>query len=96
MSVIIGLKIDDKIILAGDKRGSTETGKLLTDELEKVIPINKSLCIAMAGNHAMEQAILSKLHEKEKLENMCIEDLLDNTHEIYMRVEKGGITRIGK
>ena len=95
MSVIFGLKIDDTIILAGDKRGSTESGQLLTDELHKVIPINKALCIATAGNHAIEQAILSDLHKKENLEKLCIEDILDTIHEFYIRVAKTGVTSIG-
>lgn len=95
MSVIFGLKIDDTLILAGDKRGSTKGGQLLTDELNKVIPINKALCIATAGNHAIEQAILSDLHKKENLDNLCVEDILDTIHEFYIRVAKTGAASIG-
>lgn len=40
MSVIFGIKENNRIIIAGDKRGSSIDGKTLSDDLDKVLMIN--------------------------------------------------------
>ena len=43
MSVIFGIKENNRIIIAGDKRGSSIDGKTLSDDLDKVLMINDHL-----------------------------------------------------
>ena len=57
MSVIFGIKENNRIIIAGDKRGSSIDGKTLSDDLDKVLMINDHLAFSSAGNAAIEKAI---------------------------------------
>ena len=56
MSVIFGIKENNRIIIAGDKRGSSIDGKTLSDDLDKVLMINDHLAFSSAGNAAIEKA----------------------------------------
>lgn len=73
MSVIFGIKENNRIIIAGDKRGSSIDGKTLSDDLDKVLMINDHLAFSSAGNAAIEKAtvivapITSRIHTKAKL-----------------------------
>ena len=53
MSVIFGIKENNRIIIAGDKRGSSIDGKTLSDDLDKVLMINDHLAFSSAGNAAI-------------------------------------------
>lgn len=71
MSVIFGIKENNRIIIAGDKRGSSIDGKTLSDDLDKVLMINDHLAFSSAGNAAIEKAIsidLNKATNKDCLD----------------------------
>ena len=63
MSVIFGIKENNRIIIAGDKRGSSIDGKTLSDDLDKVLMINDHLAFSSAGNAAIEKAISIDLNK---------------------------------
>lgn len=56
MSVIFGIKENNRIIIAGDKRGSSIDGKTLSDDLDKVLMINDHLAFSSAGKLKRERS----------------------------------------
>ena len=68
MSVIFGIKEENRIIIAGDKRGTRIDGETFSDNLDKVITVNDQLAFACAGNAAIEEAIVIDLNKKENKE----------------------------
>jgi len=85
MSVIFGIKENNCIIIAGDKRGSTIDGKMLADDLDKVLVINNHLAISSAGNAAIEKAISIELNKVANNDCLTTDDLLDIIKEFYKR-----------
>lgn len=69
MSVIFGIKENNRIIIAGDKRGSSIDGKTLSDDLDKVLMINDHLAFSSAGNAAIEKAISIDLNKATNKKN---------------------------
>lgn len=55
MSVIFGIKENNRIIIAGDKRGSSIDGKTLSDDLDKVLMINDHLAFSSAGTQLLKR-----------------------------------------
>lgn len=90
MTVIFGIKEDDEIIIAGDKRGSDVNGGFISDDLQKVIPINNHLCIAFAGNAAIKSAIMKNVEEVEQKNKLFVEDLLEIIDSFYKKVRENG------
>lgn len=86
MSVIFGIKEKKEIIIAGDKRICDISGKFISDEKQKVIAINAHLCIASAGNIAIQQAIINDVEASGNKDNLLVEDLLDIIDSFYKRV----------
>ena len=66
MSVIFGIDEKDKLVICGDKRGSSELDSILSDELQKVSVINTHLAFASAGNFAIEKAYCWTLKNRMK------------------------------
>lgn len=91
MSVIIGIREPNRIILAGDKRGSSKEGRLLSDSLQKVILINEHLCLATAGNDAIGTAIMIDVNKSDDKEQMTVEDFLDVVTQFYQKVRDANI-----
>ena len=52
--MIFGLNTGKKIIIGGDKRGSTKDGRIISDSLQKLSTINNSVCLATAGNASID------------------------------------------
>lgn len=77
MSVIFGIKENNRIIIAGDKRGSSIDGKTLSDDLDKVLMINDHLAFSSAGNAAIEKAISIDLNKATNKDCLTTDDLLD-------------------
>lgn len=86
MSVIFGIKEDSHIIIAGDKRGSSIDGGMLSDDLDKVIMVNEHLGFSSAGNAAIEKAIVMDLNKSEDKASLTTDDLLDVIKNFYQRV----------
>ena len=86
MSVIFGIKENNRIIIAGDKRGSSIDGKTLSDDLDKVVMINSHLAFSSAGNSAIEIAISMDINKLDNKKSMTTDDLLDVIKAFYKRV----------
>lgn len=86
MSVIFGIKENNRIIIAGDKRGSSIDGKTLSDDLDKVLMINDHLAFSSAGNTAIEKAISIDLNKATNKDCLTTDDLLDIIKAFYKRV----------
>ena len=84
MSVIFGIKENNRIIIAGDKRGSSIDGKTLSDDLDKVLMINDHLAFSSAGNAAIEKAISIDLNKATNKDCLTTDDLLDLIKEIQI------------
>lgn len=86
MSVIFGIREEDKIIVAGDKRLSSTEGKFISDDGQKVIAINDRLAIATAGNVAIEKAILKDIEKSCDTSIMTTDDVIEIIQNFYKRV----------
>lgn len=86
MSVIFGIKENNRIIIAGDKRGSSLDGKTLSDNLDKVLMINDHLAFSSAGNAAIEKAISIDLNKTTNKDCLTTDDVLDVIKAFYKRV----------
>lgn len=89
MSVILAVKTQNTIILAGDKRGSDKEGNTLRNDLIKVNAINNHLGIASAGSKQIGDGILLDINRMHNKENLFVEDIADYINVFYERlVEK--------
>lgn len=88
MSVIFGIKENQQIIIAGDKRISTADGARIGDHWQKVIPVNDQLAFASAGNGAIEKAIVMDVMKADNVPNMVIEDLCELISAFCQRCEE--------
>ena len=86
MSVIFGIKESGCIIIAGDKRGSSIDGKILSDNLDKILVVNNHLAFASAGNAAIEKTISMDLNKVTNKDDLSTDDLLDIIKAFYQRV----------
>ncbi len=92
MSVIFGIKEENQIIIAGDKRETNKYNGQYSDDSDKVIIINEHLAFASAGNTAMLTAIkmeIDKIRDKEK---MFTDDLLEIIKEFYKGLTEKKLT----
>ncbi|MCD8180313.1 MAG: hypothetical protein LUF26_02360 [Firmicutes bacterium] len=86
MSVIFGIDEPGKIYICGDRRGSTAEGKLINDNLQKVIEIHPSLAFASAGNAAIELAIKKEIEKSNNRNELTTNGLIDIIENFYNRV----------
>lgn len=86
MSVIFGIKESGRIIIAGDKRGSSIDGKILSDNLDKILVVNNHLAFASAGNAAIEKTISMDVNKVTNKDDLSTDDLLDIIKAFYQRV----------
>lgn len=83
MSVILGVKTSNVIILAGDKRGSDKQGNILRNDLVKVDAINNHLGIASAGSKQIGDAILMSINKLDNKSNLRVENVIDIIRKLY-------------
>lgn len=88
MSVIFGIKEKKQIIIAGDKRGVSPDGKILTDNLDKVSVVNSQLAFSSAGSAALEKAISIDTSKMPNKESLTVDDLLAIIGDFYERLTK--------
>lgn len=84
MSVIFAIKEEGKIILAADKRGSGKDGRLITDNMNKIIVINDQLAFASAGNAVFGKLVemdVAKLATKETLTSDGLARIIRDAHQ---------------
>lgn len=85
MSVILGLKTKDIVIIAGDKRICNINGKVISEQSEKVHIINNHLAYASGGNDAMGKFFLNSI---EDAENLYVEDLIAIIQSSYKKNDR--------
>ena len=94
MSVIFGIKENNCVIIAADKRGSDIDGHLITDECDKITVINDHLAYASAGNAAIEKAITLETQKQASIRELTTDDLHDIITSFYNRVQELNIQSI--
>lgn len=97
MSIILGLKTPECIILAGDKRGTNiKNGKYL-DDTEKVIVINDSLAFAWAGvaTYALDISYTLRDITIDDKKAMTTNDLAEIIKNSYSNIREGVAKLIG-
>lgn len=76
MSLILGFKTDDAIIIASDKRMVHENGTF-SDDNNKLFEVNKCLAFTGAGNAAFTIGVHKKLKESVNKDIMTTDDLFE-------------------
>ncbi|MCB6288386.1 hypothetical protein [[Clostridium] scindens] len=94
MTVLLGVRTDQTVIIAGDNRGTNIKTNLSSDNLKKVHPINNHLCIATAGNTAVGNAIMQDIEKLTDKQNIFIEDIIYVIKDFYSKVEERHSTGI--
>lgn len=87
MSVIMGLKTSNIIILAADKRGCGANGTVITEELTKIYIVNNHVAFAGAGNLAISKAIMRDIEKADNKKDLYIEDVIEIMRNFYKRLE---------
>lgn len=83
MSVIMGLKTENIVILAADKRGCGANGTVITEELTKIYIVNNHVAFAGAGNLAISKAIMMDIEKVESRKELYIEDVIKIMRKFY-------------
>ena len=86
MSVIFGVCEGEKVILCGDKRLSSVSGEVLSDDATKIIVVNNHLAVASAGNVAIEKIVEIESSKLPK-EGQTVESILSILQEFYQKVD---------
>lgn len=92
MSVILGAKTDEYIIIAGDKRNYS-SDSTYTDDGRKVFEVNKHLVFAGAGNCAFVNGVFRKLLESQDKDKFTTEDLFEIAKDEYRQTIAACILR---
>lgn len=94
MSVLLGIKEDKQIILGGDRRESNAYNEYISDDLQKLVPINSQLCLATAGNKAIGMAILMSVNDSGISNTMNVDELVNIINDFYNKVPDSPINRL--
>lgn len=88
MSVILGKKTENIVILAADKRlMNLIKGEVVSDDANKLIIVNEHLAIACAGNAAIQKAIEIELDKLTSKEQLFVEDIIEVIRGFYDRIK---------
>ncbi len=88
MSVILGKKTENIVILAADKRlMNLIKGEVVSDDANKLIIVNEHLAIACAGNAAIQKAIEFEVDRLVSKEQLFVEDIIELISEFYDRIK---------
>lgn len=88
MSVIFGIIEENRVILAGDTRTSTINNKVLSDECQKILPINEYSCIATAGNAAIGMVVEKEINNFQNNDNMNVSTITEIIKNFYKKVNE--------
>lgn len=92
MSVIFGIKENNEIIIAADKRGTNILNGTYRDDEEKLTVINEHLAFATAGNVSIKKAILMDIQKLRNIEKVTTDNLLDVMTSFYKGINEKGLT----
>lgn len=88
MSVIIGIKTNNVVILGADKQLSTYNNEFISDDDDKILVINSNLAMAFAGNAAIQKAIeidTDKIGTNKQL--LYVEDAINILCSLFERLK---------
>lgn len=88
MSVIMGIKTNNVIILGADKQLSTYNNEFISDDCDKILVINSNLAMAFAGNAAIQKAIeidTDKIGTNKQL--LYVEDAINILCSLFERLK---------
>jgi len=88
MTVILGRKLKNELVIAGDKRGSDIQGNKMRDDLKKIVVLNNYLAIASAGNDSISKVIQMDLAKVGKLEDLTVDDVIDTIYKFYKKANE--------
>lgn len=94
MSVIFGIRENEQIIIGGDRRGVNQLGEFVSDDLQKVTPINNNLCFAVAGNNGVGKAISMSIDNSGISDKMNVDELIDIINEFYNKAPNSSINNL--
>lgn len=89
MSVIIGIKTNNVVILGADKRLSTYNNQVNSDDNDKILAVNNHLAMAFAGNAAIQKAIeidIDRLGIDKQ--SLYVEDAINILCSLYERLKR--------
>lgn len=86
MSVIVGIKTNNRVILGADKRLSTYQNQFVSDDNDKILVVNNHLALACAGNKAIQTALEMDINnlEIDKV-SLFVEDVTDIICNLYKK-----------
>ena len=88
MSVIMGIKTNNVVILGADKRLSTYQNQFVSDDNDKILVVNNHLALACAGNQAIQKALemdIDNLGVDKDL--LFTDDVIDVINTLYQKFE---------
>ncbi|MFR8473851.1 MAG: hypothetical protein ACLVCT_02890 [Lachnospira sp.] len=88
MSVIMGIKTNNVVILGADKQLSTYNNEFISDDDDKILVINSNLAMAFAGNAAIQKAIeidTDKIGTNKQL--LYVEDAINILCSLFERLK---------
>ena len=91
MTVILGIRTDDTVYLAGDKRATSLDDRYIDDKMEKVTVVNNHLAFACGGNASIGKAIEIDIARSGNAHLMSTNDLLDMIRAFYLRCQERSV-----
>lgn len=88
MSVIMGIKTNNVVILGADKRLSTYNNEVVSDDSDKILVVNNHLAMTFAGNAAIQMAIeidINRLETDKQL--LYVEDAINILCSLFKRLK---------
>ena len=95
MSVIMGIKTNNVVILGADKQLSTYNNEFISDDSDKILVINNNLAMVFAGNAAIQKAIeidTDKIGTNKQL--LYVEDAINILYSLFERLKMAGAKTI--
>lgn len=88
MTVILGIRTERNVFLAGDKRATSVNDRFVDDEMNKVAVINDHLAFASGGNASIGKAIEIDIARSGNAQHMTTHDLLLTIKAFYCRCQE--------
>lgn len=89
MSVIMGIKTNNIVILGADKRLSTYNDDVVSDNNDKILTVNNHLAMAFSGNAAVQKAVEIDIDKLEiDKHSLYVDNAIDILCNLFKKFEK--------
>lgn len=88
MTVILGIRAENCVYLAGDKRATSINDRFVDDKMNKVAVINDHFAFASGGNASIGKAIEKDIERSGNAQQMTTNDLLSTIVAFYTRCQE--------